>query len=128
FGADVAVHLQRVRRRQLPHGEADAVLALVPQKGRVVLRAELRPSDVLQANQRPLRRALQNDVIELARLAQAPHRTDADLILLARPRGPREAGEFDNIILKRTAEDRKSNRPNSSHRTNSNALLSLKRQ
>ncbi len=84
---DVAIDLQRVRGRQLQHAEADGVAALIARRRRVALGAELDAADVLDAHQRAVGRSLQDDVLELRRLAQASRRAHADLERL-----PRRAG------------------------------------
>src|SRR5437870_2223275 len=79
----------------------------VPMSDTGIVIAGLRPPDVLQADQRSVGRALQNDVVELARLGQSADRADADLILLACARGLRAdlSGGDLHVLLAQRVDD-----------------------
>ena len=64
-----AVHVERVRCRELRDAKSDRVLPVELQIVAVALRAEFSMPDILQPDQRAVGVRFQNDVVELRRLA-----------------------------------------------------------
>jgi hypothetical protein len=98
---DVAIDLQRVRRRQLQDAEADRVAAVVARRQAVRFGAELGTADVLHANQRAVLGAFEDDVVEFRRLGQPAFRADTDLeaVALGRGLGSHRAGRDLRVLL-----------------------------
>ncbi len=104
FRDGAAVHIKRVGRRELRYGDSDRVLPLELQIGRVALGAKFGAPYILQADQSAVGVGLQNDVVELRRLAQPPDRPHADLVLLSRNRRllPHLSGcDFPDVLRER---------------------------
>ena len=80
FGRDVAVHLQRVGGRQLEDAEADGVAPVESRRRRIAFGAQLGPADIANADERAVRRSLEDDVLELRGIVQPSFRAYADLI------------------------------------------------
>src|SRR5439155_20755351 len=87
FGRHVTEDGKRVGGRQLQDAESDRVVAVVAQIRGVAFGAQFRAADLFQAYQRAIRRALQDDVVELGRIGQTADGAHADVERLAGARG-----------------------------------------
>ena len=70
--------------------------------GAVVFRAQFSTADIFQPNNRAVLIGLENDVVELRRLGEPPHRPYADLKLLPRPDrwlSDRPGSDFSVLLL-----------------------------
>src|SRR5258708_2243303 len=83
FSNCLAVHVERVRRRELRYSDSNRIVSVELQIGGVTLRAQFGMPDIFQADQRAIRVRLKNNVVELRRLTQAADGAHADLVLLS---------------------------------------------
>ncbi len=102
LGSHRFIDIERVGRRQLADADADTVVAVEAKLAAVVFGAQLRMSDIHQANQRAIAARLQDDVVELRRLGEPPDRAHADLVHLGGRRGlgaDLAGGDLDVLLL-----------------------------
>src|SRR6202041_3406282 len=83
FGNGAPVDVERIRGGELSDAHADCVLTVKLQVRTVIFRAQFGAAYILQADQGAVGIRLENYVLELASLAEAPNRAHADLILLS---------------------------------------------
>jgi hypothetical protein len=74
--------LERVAGLQLLHAEADAVLAVEPERDRVVFRTEAHAADVVDADESTVRLRHEDDVAELGGAVKPPVRLNGVLVRL----------------------------------------------
>ena len=82
FRKCLLVNLQRIRRRELRNSKSGRLLPVVEQVRGVTFRPQFRAPHIAQAHQSSVGVCLQNDVVELRRLAQTSDGPHADLIIL----------------------------------------------
>ncbi len=101
-GFGVAVHLQRVGIAQLLNADADGVLAVVAQIGRVGFRAQLRVANIFELNNTG-GSVLNNDIVELRRIGETSDHAHGNLIRLLRIGGrlAHLAGGNLDVLLRR---------------------------
>ena len=111
------VDIERVRGGKLRYAKPDSILPVELQVGGVIFRAQFGVAHIFQANQSAIGIRLENDVVELARLAESAHGPHADLILLPLRRRllANLSGCDFHVLLRQSASPHRRRQPASRH-------------